>query len=48
MRELYKMRYLWRTSIELDNSKLSAFLGEEPHTPLIDAVKTTLKAPNVR
>ncbi len=32
-RELYKMRYLWKTPIRLDNRKLTAFLGEEPHTP---------------
>jgi nucleoside-diphosphate-sugar epimerase len=46
-REVYKMRYLWRTPIRLDNRKLVAFLGEEPHTPLEDAVRTTLKALNV-
>jgi nucleoside-diphosphate-sugar epimerase len=43
-REVYKMRYLWRTPARLDNSKLVAFLGEEPHTPPQDAVRTTLKA----
>ncbi len=43
-RELYKMRYLWRTPVRLDNTKLVAFLGEEPHTPLLDAVRTTLQA----
>ncbi len=43
-RELYKMRYLWRTPIRLDNRRLVAFLGEEPHTPLADAVRTTLSA----
>jgi nucleoside-diphosphate-sugar epimerase len=43
-RELYKMRYLWRTPIRLDNKKLVAFLGQEPHTPLPDAVRTTLQA----
>jgi nucleoside-diphosphate-sugar epimerase len=48
LRELYEMRYFWRASIKLDNNKLVAFLGEEPHTPLDDAVKTTLKALNVR
>lgn len=47
-RELYKMRYLWRYTIRLDNSKLVAFLGEEPHTPLPEAVKTTLQALGVR
>jgi len=48
LRELHKMRYLWRNTISLDNSKLIAFLGEEPHTPLPDAVKTTLRALGVR
>lgn len=43
-RELYKMRYLWRTPVRLDNAKLVALLGEEPHTPLRDAVRTTLQA----
>ncbi len=47
-RELYKMRYLWRTSIQLDNAKLVAFLGEEPRTPLAEAVRTTLQALEVR
>jgi nucleoside-diphosphate-sugar epimerase len=46
-RELYKMRYLWQEPIRLDNRKLVAFLGEEPHTPLLDAVGVTLKALNV-
>lgn len=43
-RELYKMRYLWQMPIRLDNEKLVTFLGDEPHTPLKDAVKTTLRA----
>lgn len=43
-RELYKMRYLWKTTVRLDNSKLVAFLGEEPHTPLREAVGKTLAA----
>lgn len=43
-RELYKMRYLWRTSIRLDNAKLVAFLGDEPHTPIREAVCATLAA----
>ncbi len=42
--EIYEMRHLWRTPIRLDNGKLVAFLGEEPHTPLADAVRTTLAA----
>jgi nucleoside-diphosphate-sugar epimerase len=47
-REIYKMRYLWKTPIRLDNRKLVAFLGEEPHTPLRDALAVTLKALDVR
>jgi nucleoside-diphosphate-sugar epimerase len=47
-RELYRMRYLWDTPLRLDNCKLVAFLGEEPHTPLREAVRTTLAAQTVR
>ena len=43
-RELYRMRYLWETPVRLENHKLVAFLGEEPHTPLREAVRTTLAA----
>ena len=43
-REVYKMRYLWRAPVRLDNAKLVAFLGEEPHTPLGEAVRRTLAA----
>ena len=43
-RELYKMRYLWETTVHLDNRKLVAFLGDEPHTPLREAVSKTLAA----
>jgi nucleoside-diphosphate-sugar epimerase len=41
-REISKMRYLWQHPVRLDNRKLVAFLGAEPHTPLRDAVGTTL------
>lgn len=41
-RELLEMRYLWNRPIGLDNAKLVAFLGAEPHTPLDTAVKATL------
>ena len=41
-REMLEMRYLWREPIRLDNSKLVSVLGREPHTPLDEAVKTTL------
>ena len=36
------MRYLWRESIRMDNSRLIAVLGKEPHTPLDEAVEATL------
>lgn len=41
-RELLEMRYLWSTALALDNRKLVAFLGEEPHTPLREALRATL------
>jgi nucleoside-diphosphate-sugar epimerase len=41
-REMLEMRYLWKTSLLLDNRKLVAFLGEEPHTELDQALETTL------
>ena len=37
-----KMRYLWRTSLALDNRRLVAFLGAEPRTPLPQALATTM------
>lgn len=40
--EMREMRYLWKEPLELDNTKLVAFLGEEPHTPLDAAVAATL------
>ena len=43
MRELIEMKPLWRAAARLDNRKLVAFLGEEPHTPLDQAVLSTLK-----
>lgn len=42
-REMIEMRYLWNTSLRLDNSKLVAFLGREPHTPVEQALRTTLR-----
>lgn len=43
MRELYAVRPLWQAPIELDHTRLVAFLGEEPHTPWDEAVRTTLR-----
>jgi nucleoside-diphosphate-sugar epimerase len=41
--EMLEMTYLWRMPVRLDNRRLLAFLGEEPHTPTIDAVRATLQ-----
>ena len=41
-REMREMRYLWGTPIRMDNSRLIAVLGKEPHTPLDEAVEETL------
>lgn len=43
-RELVEVHYLWKERLELDNRKLVAFLGREPHTPLAEALRTTLAA----
>jgi len=43
-RELLEMRYLWQRPLRLDNRRLLRFLGEEPHTPLDEAVSTALTA----
>ncbi len=42
--EILEMRYLWQRPLRLDNRKLVAFLGEEPHTPLDRAVAGALDA----
>jgi len=41
-REMREMRYLWREPIRMDNAKLVATLGAEPHTPLDTAVHNSL------
>ncbi len=43
LRELLEMRYLWQETVELDNAKLVAFLGEEPHTQLEAALAQSLE-----
>ena len=43
-REILEMRYLWRRPLRLDNRKLVAFLGDEPHTPVDCAVARALDA----
>ena len=42
MRELLEMRYLWKQPVRMTNDRLVATLGAEPHTPIDDAVRTTL------
>jgi nucleoside-diphosphate-sugar epimerase len=42
-RELREMRYLWRQPVRMSNARLLAALGSEPHTPLDDAVRSTLE-----
>jgi nucleoside-diphosphate-sugar epimerase len=42
IREALEMRYLWRNPVRLDNAKLVALIGEEPHTPLDAALRETL------
>jgi len=39
---LVETSYLWRQPLRLDNAKLAAFLGSEPHTPLDEAVRASL------
>lgn len=41
-RELMEMRYLWQEPVRLDNARLRATLGAEPHTPLDQAVRASL------
>ncbi|WP_077961214.1 NAD(P)H-binding protein [Ensifer adhaerens] len=42
-RELREMRHLWREPLRMPNERLLAVLGEEPHTPIDEAVATTLR-----
>lgn len=42
MREMLEVRYLWDRPVLLDNTRLVARLGEEPRTPLVDALKAAL------
>ena len=36
------MRYLWTTPHALDNARLRALIGDEPHTPFDQAVRHAL------
>ena len=42
-RELREMRYLWEVPVRLNNARLVTLLGNEPHTPIDDAVRATLQ-----
>lgn len=41
-REMREMRYLWQEPVRMGNDKLTSLLGEEPHTPLEQAVEAAL------
>lgn len=41
-REAAEIAQYWRHPVRLDNSRLVELLGEEPHTPLANAVRSTL------
>jgi nucleoside-diphosphate-sugar epimerase len=41
-REMRELRYLWNEPVRMDNARLTAVLGHEPHTPLDEAVEATL------
>jgi nucleoside-diphosphate-sugar epimerase len=44
LREAIEMMWLWKKSIALDNGRLRSLIGDEPHTPLDEAVKAALGA----
>ncbi|RYF38559.1 MAG: hypothetical protein EOO25_16890 [Comamonadaceae bacterium] len=39
---LVQTRYVWNTPHTLDNSRLEALIGAEPHTPLEQAARQAL------
>ena len=41
-REMQEMRYLWQHPLRMDNARLVALLGHEPHTPWSEAVRAAL------
>lgn len=43
LREMREMRYLWQQPVRMANDRLRTVLGEEPHTPLEEAVQATLQ-----
>lgn len=42
MREMFEMKYLWDRPVLLDNARLVARLGVEPHTAAVDALRAAL------
>lgn len=42
LREVWRMRWLWRHPLKLDNTKLARLIGAEPHTPLDAAIAASL------
>ncbi|MGN6776460.1 SDR family oxidoreductase [Rhizobium sp.] len=42
MRELREMSYLWDVPLQMRNDRLVSVLGEEPHTPIDEAVRASL------
>ncbi|MHC1478762.1 NAD-dependent epimerase/dehydratase family protein [Frateuria aurantia] len=43
LRNTWRMRYLWRQPLQLDNQRLCQTLGQEPHTAWDLAVETSLR-----
>ena len=41
-REMLEMRYLWHLPLRMDNAPLVSLIGAEPHTPLDQAVESSL------
>jgi nucleoside-diphosphate-sugar epimerase len=40
--EMLEMHYLWQVPLQLNNEKLRALIGAEPHTPIETALAATL------
>jgi len=40
--EMLEMRYLWQVPLQLNNERLRALIGAEPHTPIDSALAATL------
>ncbi|MBB2685280.1 UNVERIFIED_ORG: hypothetical protein GGE53_002023 [Rhizobium etli] len=45
MREIKELRYLWKVPLRMSDAKLVAELGQEPQTPIDEAVRASLVAP---